>query len=115
MGYLIVGTIWFWLLLLVGSGVIMYFLESALEKHSDTGGGIWATICVIALITTYYFLGSSAHILSILTYIATHPISIIGIVLGYLAIGVGWSIWKWYFFVLKKLNDLDADLKGDKE
>jgi len=113
MGYLIVGTIWFWLLLLVGSGVIMYFLESALEKHSDTGGGIWATVCIIGLFVAYYYLGSSTHLISLLSYIKTHPFIIIAGAIGYLLCGVVWSIFKWYFFVLKKMNKLDDELKHD--
>lgn len=113
MGFLIVGTIWFWLFLLAGSGLIVYFLESALVKRSDTGGGIWATLCIVGLFVVYYFLGSSEHILSLLSYIKTHPFTIIAGAIGYLLLGVTWSIFKWTFFVLKKMNNLDDELKNN--
>src|SRR5258708_40191443 len=113
MGFLIVGTIWFWLFLLAGSGLIVYFLESALERHSDTGGGIWATICIVGLFVGYYYFGSSEQILSLLSYVKTHPVTVIASAIGYLLLGVTWSIFKWTFFVLKKMNKLDDEFKDN--
>lgn len=127
MDILIFGTIWFWLVLTGTLGLIIYFLESALYEHKDTGGGVKATFTLAVFIAAYYLFGSHDHIFNILNYIKTHTLTIAGLLGVYLVLGVVWAIVKWYFYLLNKreyltdrlknsiINDLDNYIPAAKE
>jgi len=102
MDFLIFGTVWFWILTIISIGFIIYFLESSIDDYADTGGGFQATVVLVLFILAYYFLGSREHVVDILTYVKHHT-GIIGLLFAsYLVLGVIWSFFKWYFFLLNK-------------
>jgi len=96
---IIFGSIWFWILTVVSVGIIWNSLERALNSTEDDGGGIFATIILIAFGVLYYFFGSKEHVESIFQFIIHNSGTIIGIIGGYLVAGVIWSIVKWFFFL----------------
>jgi hypothetical protein len=103
MGIFIFGTLWFWLLITITGGLILYILESALwDSEDDSGGGLRVTLVLIGAGLLYYFFGSKEDIISIFTYIKENPSFVLSLFAGYLFIGVIWSIAKWYFFLLNK-------------
>lgn len=117
--FFIFGTIWFWILLGVTALIITSLIEVEFEKGDTNGRG--ATITLIAFTVIYYFMGSSEHIMNIIYFIRDNPFNILGYLAGYYAIGVAWSMVKWYFFLKFKaaemLERLDkySHLDYDKE
>jgi len=102
MGLIIFGTIWFWTLLSVVAILIIWFLEDAIDygkSYKDTGGGTKATMTIFAFLTLYFFFGSKEQFVQALYYIKDNPGTIILMLTSYVAIGVIWSIVKWYFYL----------------
>lgn len=102
MAFLLFGTVWFWCLTLLTAGLIIYFLEGAWIDNDDIGGGLWSTILIIVVLTLYYFFGSKEDVKNLFIYLRDNPGSSIAFIGIYLVIGVVWSIFKWYFFLLNK-------------
>lgn len=110
MEFLIFGTVWFWILFLGASFLIIWFLENALGRSKDSGGGMLSTITLIAAIAVYYFLGSSQDVINFFLYVKDHPIFSLLRVGAYIGIGLVWSIFKWYFFLRNKAESLTAQM-----
>ena len=110
MEILVFGTLWFWLTAAVAAILIIVFLELALtgrnSEYTDNGGGTWSTIVVIAFIMAYYFLGSKQDVIDIGNYIKDNPWKILGWMGMYLGVGLVWSLFKWYFFLVKRKERL---------
>ena len=104
MGFLLFGTVWFWLLFGGAAILIIWFLESALdyERDRDNGGGFFSTLTLAACILLYYFFGSSEDVRNILIYLKDHPGQALLRVGIYIVLGLVWSIFKWYFFLHNK-------------
>lgn len=103
LGFLLFGTLWFWLLVAIASILIIFFLETALdEEYKDTGGGTPATIVIFIGIGLYYFFGSRQDIYDFFSYLRDYPFYALGRVGAYIGIGIIWSIFKWYFFLQNK-------------
>lgn len=106
--FFIFGTIWFWLLLAIAGVVITVYLEAG-EDGKDTNG-TGATLTMIGFGVVYYFMGSSEHVRSIFQYIIANPLTIFLYLAGYYAVGVAWSITKWYFYLKFKAAKLNEQL-----
>lgn len=103
MGLLLFGTIWFWILIIVSVGLIVWFLEKALlDEYDDTGGGVKATLVIIAATTLYFFFGSKEHVIDAFNYVKDNPEQILLWFGLYLVVGVIWSVVKWFFFLHDK-------------
>lgn len=116
MGIIAFGTLWFWIAFVGVSGLIIFFLESALDDlNKDDGGGWKSTLTVLGFVGAYWWLGDSADLLSIIQYIKTNTVGFLTWVGAYVLIGLIWSVVKWYFFLLnardkavEKHNDGDV-------
>lgn len=86
------GTIWFWLVILVASGLIIASTE---DEQTNWGANIWFVITLLAL----YFFGNSEFFKSVGTFMLNNPVSVILIFAGYIAAGTIWSIAKWFFYL----------------
>lgn len=86
-----IGTFWFWLLLFIDFVVI-----TALVEHEE---GVWATVVAIGSIIGLNYLWK----LPIVGTIRANPGHAAILVLAYFAIGVAWTLVKWYFFVKNKM------------
>jgi hypothetical protein len=87
------GTIWFWILITVISGVIIWITE-------EENDGIWSSnIWFIGTLVALYFLGNSESFKEIGTYIIQNPGVAIGIFGAYILVGSIWSIIKWFFYL----------------
>jgi len=92
------GTIWFWILVTVISGIIIFITEE------DDDDGIWSSnLWLIGTLVALYFLGNSESFKQIGTYIIQNPGVAILIFAGYIFLGSIWSIIKWFFY-LKKIK-----------
>lgn len=89
------GTIWFWILVTVISGVIIWITEE--EKDGIWSSNIWFIGSLVAL----YFLGNSEFFKGLGVYIIQNPGVAIGVFLGYIFVGSIWSIIKWFFYLKK--------------
>lgn len=99
-GTLIVGSIGFWILM----GIVSLLLIATLEY--EKGG--WATFSAVV---TFLLLGLFGDF-NVWTATMDHPFLAVGAILGYLALGVGWSFIKWKLYVnrlVSKLKDEIAD------
>jgi hypothetical protein len=85
-----IGTLWFWFLLLIDFVAITTLVEN--EE------GVWATVVAIFSIIGLNYLWK----LPIAATIKANPGHTILLILSYFAIGVCWSIAKWYFFLHKE-------------
>jgi hypothetical protein len=94
-----IGTIWFWLLLFIDFCIITALVENE--------SGVWATIVFLGSLFGLNFLWK----LPIIDSVKANPGHTALLILSYFAIGVVWSIVKWYFFVHNKMvkyNDYKA-------
>jgi len=98
------GTIWFWILILVASGLIINSIE---DDNDNWGSNIYFIVCLVAL----YFLGNSQFFNSLGLYIIHNPAISILVFLGYLLIGSIWSVIKWFFH----LRMIREKYKNNKE
>lgn len=98
-GLFAIGTVWFWLLLFIDFCVITALVENE--------SGVWATIVFIGSLFGLNFLWK----LPIVDSVKANPGHTGLLILSYFAIGVVWSIVKWYFYVHNKMvkyNDFKA-------
>jgi hypothetical protein len=86
------GTIWFWILLLVASGLIIYSTE---DDESNYAANIWFVCALLAL----YFLGNSETFKAIGSYMVHNPGPSLLIFGAYIFLGTVWSIFKWFFYL----------------
>jgi hypothetical protein len=101
------GTLYFWLLLMAAIAFVIFSIESE-------WGGTGATVTMSITFCLMYFLGAKDHIGSALSHIVNNPGTVVLMMLGYLLIGVIWSIRKWYVYVGKKKNKILNKIKdGD--
>jgi hypothetical protein len=103
-GLLAVGTIWFWLFAFAVVAVI-----TALVENDE---GAWATLVFVGTVLSLQFF-SKIPILNYMKRNPGHTLVYVGI---YFAIGIAWTLVKWYFFVhnqIVKYNEFKrAFLKG---
>lgn len=112
MGFLLFGTLWFWILFAVATILIIFFLEKALnDEYHDTGGGVPSTIIILSCITLYYFFGSKQDVYDFLAYMRDYPWFTLGRIVAYVGIGIIWSIFKWYFFLQNKKYHLTKKIE----
>ena len=81
------GGVWFWGLL----GLASLLLITALER--DKGSA--ATVVFVGTLAALLFMGNSSW----LTWVFQNPLYFGLGVLGYLTVGVGWGIGKWWIYV----------------
>jgi hypothetical protein len=87
------GTFWWWFVV-----VVWAFAEIiALDKDS----GAWATAWLVLFFCFAQFLGK----VNIVGSILENPLRAILYVVGYVAVGVGWSFMKWWLHVSEKAED----------
>jgi hypothetical protein len=101
-----IGTIWFWLLLFIDFCIITALVENE--------SGVWATIVFLGSLFGLNFLWK----LPIIDSVKANPGHTALLVLSYFAIGVVWSIIKWYFFVHNKMvkyNNYKAEFLKDQK
>lgn len=93
------GLLW-WILVVFASILIIWSLE---EEH-----GAWATTAVVGTILLWQFFGDLQ-----LQDISFGSIwDILGLVAGYVGVGITWGVIKWIFFVGKKKEEYE-DLKRE--
>jgi hypothetical protein len=83
----VVGSLWFWLLLAVEMLVLLVLLEW--EQ------GAVATLTLAATLLALQFLGD----VNVYGYAISHPWTVVLGAVGYFALGTGWAVAKWWFYV----------------
>jgi hypothetical protein len=83
----VVGSLWFWLLLLGETIALIVLLE--------WDQGAIATLTLIATLGLLQFLGD----VNLFGYVIEHPLTIALGAVGYFVAGTFWSIAKWWFYV----------------
>jgi hypothetical protein len=86
------GTFWFWATIAVFAIALIYLVEE------ESGG-----MATFTLILSLLFLNFIAK-LGIFVYVLHNPLSALGWVGAYLAVGVVWSVVKWGFFLHGQLD-----------
>lgn len=94
---LMVWSLWFWIFFLATSGCIIFSIADADIQDKDAGGGL-ATVIIIATILFLQYIAKT----DIFSYVGAHPGEILAWGAGYAATGVGWSLAKWFFFLLNQ-------------
>lgn len=101
------GTIWWFLI----SGAWIVAVFWCVETSSLWGSGIWTILYLV-------FLQIFVKV-NMLDYAMRHPLHALLYVLGYIALGFGWSFIKWWLYVNKQADNYKekrADwLEGQKE
>lgn len=88
----VIGSLWFWLLAIAAVCIIVTTTE--LEEANS-----WGFVVVIGTLTLMYFGGNQHSFREFGNYIVENPKVIIGSVVGYLVLGVVWSIVKWFIYL----------------
>jgi len=86
------GSIWFWLVIVIASIVIVAYLEN--EKASA------ATAMAIGSVLALIFLGNTG----IFTWVAAHPILLILYILGYIVVGGMYGVLKWRLLLQDRVD-----------
>jgi hypothetical protein len=94
MSFLLFGSTWFWILFLIAS----IFVIVSTEK----GSGVGATTTLVVSVALFYFFGNKIQLKNFFSYIVENPWGTVFTLLGYIAIGTGWAVLKWYFFLIKE-------------
>jgi hypothetical protein len=103
---LAIGTLWFWVALVVLLVVITVVVESE--------SGTWATVVTVGSLLGINYL----YKLSLFTLAVSNPSHTLGLLLVYLVAGVVWSLIKWYFYLherLKEFNESQAKFLKDNK
>jgi len=109
------GAFWFWVALAIVVGVVFWNVE-----HEDVGLSLFSIAAFTMLVTW-------ANKISLISLLSENLPFVLLCVLGYFALGTGWSIAKWYFFIRRyvyafreaeaeymHLNNLTATDPNDK-
>jgi hypothetical protein len=94
---LIFGAPLFWILVLAESSLLCWSLDD------DNSDGI-ETISILIVLLLLQFFGN----VKVFTYLWYHPWKSVTYITGYLLIGGGWSIIKWWFAETAKLSSVRA-------
>lgn len=89
------GTVGFWVLLAVASCLLVGFLEFT--------NSVWATFTLFVTLVLLYWAGNFTFL-----WISEHPYLFALYIAGYLVVGAGWAIFKWWRYVVnlvEKYND----------
>lgn len=100
------GTFWFWFLLFIDFVVITALVEN--------DNGVWATIVAVGSVLGLNYLWK----LPIVAVVKANPAHTALLVLAYFAIGVAWTLVKWYFYVHNRVveyNDYKRDFLKEKK
>lgn len=98
--FLALGTLGFWVLFGIAIIIMIIFFEvHETNYREDSGGGLWASVILLGAFAIYYFLGSKEDVTSLFSYVAENTATFIGFVIGYFAVGVVWSFFKWFFYL----------------
>ena len=89
----LIGTLWFWLL--VTLAVILIFVSIESDKPN-----LRPNLIVITTIALIYFLGSGDALRNLFSNVISNPSMIIVFVIAYTLVGLLWSFFKWYTFLL---------------
>lgn len=81
------GSFWFWAAFLIVSFFIIVFLEN--EKRTG------ATLLTLVAIAAIIGLGN----MGVFTWIAAHPLLLLGYIGGYIAVGAGYGFLKWWLLL----------------
>jgi hypothetical protein len=91
----VVGSLWFWLLLIAETILLLILLEW--EQ------GTVATLSLVATLLALQFLSD----LNLAGHAIHYPWTVVLGILGYFAVGTGWTIVKWWFYVREQRADYD--------
>jgi hypothetical protein len=105
-GVLAFGTLWFWLF-----SFVVFCAITALVENDE---GVWATIVFIGTVLSLNFLSK----IPVLDYVKLNPGHTLMYVGIYFAVGIVWTLIKWYFFVHNKVvkyNNFKAKFLKDRK
>lgn len=100
--------LWFWVLISVYAGVIIYLVEDISEEKMPA---VWTSLGLFAAL---YFLGGENEIIQFLQYIKNEPFDFIMQVVGYLILGVVWSFVRWILFLKEEYKHNKERLQASK-
>lgn len=103
MEFLIFGTFWFWAL-----SIVAWVLITIAE---EMGYYFRATFVLLGFAALYYLFGGDQPVHA-LVWVIKNPLQILTGVLGYLFVGTGWGVVKWFFFVLKKRDEAEEKVRN---
>lgn len=99
-----IGTLWFWLLLLVATIFVIISTESR-------WGGTGATMTMLITLVLLYFFGAKQIIDSVFTFMSERPSIALSFIFIYFGAGVLWSISKWYLHVQKNKEEALSEIE----
>lgn len=92
--FFVIGSLWWYIL----SGLWVILLLVAIDKENILASGI--------LIVLYLLFLQTIADLNIIKYIAHNPLESIGFILGYVLLGILWSLFKWWLYVNEKASHI---------
>jgi len=99
--FLLFGSTWFWITFSIAFIAITVFIEAFEEKHHST---VMANIVFWGFMIALYFAGNSQWFKGAISYAIQNPVNVILIVLGYIVLGLAWSLVKWYLYLTNLRN-----------
>lgn len=97
--WLVIGSWPFWLV----TAAIIAAIVAAVENEK----GLWATVCFVGYLVGLHLCSG----VNMLTWARDHVEVIAGGAVGYLILGAGWGVVKWYFFTRKRAATIEEDYK----
>ena len=103
MEIVLLGTVWFWVTLIVACLILFWEVEA--ER------GELATVTIVVSLLALQFLTD----IKVFTYVGNNPSVILPAIAGYFVLGTLWSFGKWWFFVQRKKKGYKKALTQYKE
>lgn len=97
----LIGTFWFYALILVAAAALII----STELDEAKSWGFWV---VAATLVVLYFCGNKQTFNDMFSWISANPGTTILIVAGYFVAGLVWAIMKWYVYLRKKTAKINA-------
>jgi len=97
----IIGNLWFWILISLALFLEIGFIELWINKKDEEPNGQGATIVIIGTFLILFFFGSKKEVKDFVFYIINNPLKDVFYFFVYTFIGVIWSFFKWFQYIIK--------------
>jgi hypothetical protein len=105
--FFVIGSFWFWLLVVVAYVLITICLEY------PRWGGSGATLIFILSFAALWFWGGT-FVSDLFSFIADNKLLSILMFAGYFLVGIVWSFVKWYFYLLNCRDKISAQIESNR-
>lgn len=95
----IIGSFWFWTLVIATICVMIYT-----EEMDDSNAGVYSVLELALFFGILYWFGAKEFVVNIFSYILHNPFQTLGWILAYAICGVIYGTYRWYDYCIELKN-----------